>query len=51
MSDKTECCGTCIYHKPMADEWCCDNEESEGYGLSTTFDDYCGEYRNRKDEE
>ena len=28
----------------MDDEWCCDNEDSEGYGLSTAYDDYCDEY-------
>lgn len=37
MSDNTtnECCGTCAYHIPMAGEFCCDNEDSDGYGLST----------------
>lgn len=43
--DRCECCGTCRYHKPMAgDEFTCDNEESEGYGLSTAYDDHCEEY-------
>ena len=29
--DTNQCCGTCTYRKPMAGEWCCDNEDSEGF--------------------
>lgn len=50
MPNKEMCCGTCIHHKPMAGEWCCDNEDSEGYGLSTAYDDYCEEYKEREDD-
>lgn len=51
MSNTTnQCCGTCAYHIPMvADEFCCDNEDSEGYGLSTAYDDCCEEYESRED--
>lgn len=45
-----QCCGTCAFHKPMAGEWCCDNEDGEGYGLSTAYDDYCEEYKEREDD-
>lgn len=41
MPNKEMCCGTCAYHNPIADEWCCDNEDSEGYWLNTAYDDYC----------
>lgn len=35
-------CGNCKHHLPMAEnELVCDCEESEGYGLSTSFDDAC----------
>lgn len=44
-----QCCGKCLYHKPMAqDEFMCDNENSEGYGLSTVYDDCCGEFEERE---
>lgn len=40
--DKRKCCGNCIYNIPMPlDEFMCDNENSEGYGLSTAYDDCC----------
>ena len=48
--DTNQCCGTCVYHKPMAGEGCCDNEYSDGYGLSTAYDDYCEEYKGREDD-
>ena len=39
---ETQCCGQYRHHKPMAqDEFMCDNENSEGYGLSTAYDDCC----------
>ena len=35
-------CLKCAYRIPMADgEFVCDNEESEGYGVSVTGDDGC----------
>lgn len=36
-----ECCGNCKFCVPMTDEWCCDNEDSEWYGLSVGYDDGC----------
>lgn len=40
-----QCCGQCLHHKPMEqDEFMCDNENSEGYGLSTVYDDCCMEF-------
>lgn len=45
-----ECYGNCKYHKPMAkDTFVCDNEESEGYGLETSYDDYCGEFEEKEE--
>lgn len=41
------CCGNCEHHKPIENEFVCDNENSEGYGLETSFDDYCNEYEER----
>lgn len=46
-----QCCGTCRHHKPFADEWGCDNEESEAYGLETAYDDYCEEYEEKEEHE
>ena len=43
--DKEKCCGNCAYHIPMPlDEFMCDNENSEGHGLSTAYDDCCEEF-------
>lgn len=47
--EKERCCGTCVYHKPFADEFGCDNEESGAYGLETQVDDYCEDYEERED--
>ena len=45
-----QCCGQCRHHKPMAqDEFMCDNENSEGYGLSTAYDDCCEEFEEREE--
>lgn len=52
MSNATtnQCCGTCTHHIPVdAEEFCCDNEASEGYGLSTAYDDCCDEYEEREE--
>ena len=51
MNDKQQCCGTCRHHKPFAGEFGCDNEESEGYGLATQYDDYCEEYELKESED
>lgn len=45
-----ECCINCAYSKVMADELMCDCEESEGYGLSITDDDYCGCFERKEDD-
>lgn len=50
MASKERCCGNCDYHKPFGDEYICDNEESEAYGLETQCGDYCGEYEGKEDE-
>ena len=45
-------CGRCQYHKYMAlDEFMCDNEESEAYGLSTLYDDVCENFEEREEEQ
>ncbi len=45
-----ECCGNCKYHRPMAqDTFMCDNEDGEGYGLETQYDDYCEEFEEKED--
>ena len=31
------------------DTFVCDNEESEGYGLETSYDDYCGEFEEKEE--
>lgn len=44
------CCGNCKHHKPMAqDEFMRGNENSEGYGLSTAYDDFCEEFEEREE--
>lgn len=44
------CCINCTHSKAMADELMCDNEMSEGYGLSVTDDDYCGCFERKDDD-
>ena len=40
-----ECCGTCLYHfLESDDEWVCDNDYSDAYGLETAYDDSCEDY-------
>lgn len=49
---ETQCCGRYRHHKYMAqDEFMCDNESSEGYGLSTVYDDCCEEFEERRENE
>ena len=50
MNSPNQCCGTCKSHINLSGEWCCDNEDSEGYGLSTAYDDYCEEYVEREEQ-
>ena len=45
-----ERCGNCAFCVPICGELMCDNEESEGYGLSVDDDDYCVEFE-AEDEE
>lgn len=49
MSNKKQCCGTCTYCQSIDGEWRCDNEDSEAYGLSVAYSDYCDEYKERED--
>lgn len=46
-----ECCGNCKYNKyvKFTDDYICDCEDSDGYGLSTAFDDYRGEFEEREE--
>lgn len=44
-----ECCGNCEFNKRSYDgncnaEFCCNNEESEMYGVPTMYSDWCEEY-------
>ena len=42
------CCGTCAYHiRVPLDEWVCDNEDSDTYGLETPYEDSCEDYEAR----
>ena len=44
------CCGKCKYHTPpesQTDDWTCDNEESDNYGLPTEYSDSCEDYEER----
>lgn len=50
MPDKDQCCGICTYRNFASGEWCCDNEDSEAYGLSVDYSDYCDEYKEREDD-
>lgn len=42
--NENENCGTCRFHKPFADEWGCDCEESPAFARITATDDYCEEW-------
>lgn len=42
-----ECCGTCQYHTCNSGEWCCDNNDSECYGVETSYNDVCSDYEER----
>lgn len=37
-------CGICKYRKYIDDEWVCNNEESENYGLEMNYSDDCMDY-------
>lgn len=44
-----ECCGTCAWHFPMPfEEWICDNENSDNYGMETEYGDCCVDYEERE---
>ena len=47
MNDK--CCGTCRHHQrdPWDDEWVCNNEDSECYGVNTEYRDSCDDYEEK----
>ena len=51
--DKTECCGTCKYHKPTGSycngdtDWVCVNNDSEYCTDYTEYSDVCDEYEER----
>lgn len=53
MSEEKKCCGTCYWHKPAWETghlsgYHCNNEDSEGYGLSTMYDDECEEWESKE---
>lgn len=43
------CCGTCRWHRRTNgnEEYSCCNEDSEAYGLDTSYDDCCDEQEER----
>lgn len=45
--EKEECCGFCKHHKKDGRDYICDNEESDCYGCSTMYRDYCENYEER----
>lgn len=49
MDNKRDCCGNCLYHRKDRDsnEWTCNNEESENYGLETGYCDWCQNHEER----
>lgn len=47
-----KCCGTCTWHKPSwktghLQGYHCTNEESEGYGLQTDYEDECMDWEEK----
>lgn len=49
-----EICGTCKHNKRTFDghcnaEYCCDNEESDEYGVSTMYDDSCDMWEEKEE--
>lgn len=40
-------CGKCEFCRKIDDEWVCDNDESENYGMEVEFDDYCVDFDER----
>ena len=44
---KSECCGTCRWHQFCESEWVCTNEEADGYGVETLYDEVCDSYESR----
>lgn len=48
-----EICGTCKHNSRSYDghcnaEYCCNNEESEYYGVPTCYDDKCDEWSEKE---
>lgn len=50
MGNKRKYCGNCKFTKLFYGEWTCSNEDSEAYGLSMDYNDYCEEYEEREDD-
>ena len=45
-------CRNCEFHVPIGkDTYVCNNEESEGYGLETAYDDVCENFKERAEED
>lgn len=45
--DEENKCGTCIFHKKIAGEWICDNQDADGYGFETDYNDGCKQHEER----
>lgn len=48
-----KCCGNCRFHRTGKDagknsDFYCNNEDSEGYGLPTDYEDCCEEWEGRE---
>ena len=47
-----KCCKNCTFCMPMAEEeYTCDCQESEGYGLSIPLDGYCMEFESKVEDD
>lgn len=44
-----KCCGNCAYCDETEEDYICTCEDSEAYGLSVLFDDYCTEFEGNED--
>ena len=50
MDEEEKVCGTCKYNSydRMVNEWVCDCEESECYGVGTMYSDFCGDWEQKE---
>lgn len=38
------CCGNCVWNDYEEGDYVCGNEDSECYGMMTSYDDWCTDY-------